>query len=67
MWIIWSQIASALAYLHYGLQEVREFGKNQFIFQHEWQAILHRDIKPSNSKMHVTLPPKHIVLTYEYF
>lgn len=48
IWIIWSQIASALAYLHYGLQETQESGKNQFTFQHEWQAILHRDVKPRN-------------------
>lgn len=51
LWVIWSQVASALAYCHYGLKEVQDEGDSKFIFEPEWVSILHRDVKPSNSKM----------------
>jgi serine/threonine protein kinase len=47
VWKIVSDIASALAYCHYGMLE-EDDGAVSLMLQ--WQSVLHRDIKAANSK-----------------
>lgn len=47
--MIW-QMASALAYLHYGFSIKRENGRYGASVEGQWAYIIHRDVKPANSE-----------------
>ncbi|KAF5019492.1 hypothetical protein F66182_8499 [Fusarium sp. NRRL 66182] len=47
--MIW-QLASALAYLHYGLAIRNQGAVLQAVVEDPWEHVIHRDIKPANSE-----------------
>ena len=50
LWVLVAQLASALAYLHYGLSITHEAGNWTASFETSWSEIIHRDVKPANGK-----------------
>ncbi|RTE74648.1 hypothetical protein BHE90_010888 [Fusarium euwallaceae] len=52
VWAMIWQMASALAYLHYGLAIRSEDGTYGASLEGPWAYIIHRDVKPANIVMH---------------
>ncbi|WAO90292.1 Protein kinase domain-containing protein [Fusarium falciforme] len=52
IWAMIWQMASALAYLHYGLSIRRKNGLYAASLEGQWAYIIHRDVKPANIVMH---------------
>lgn len=50
VWAMIWQMASALAYLHYGLTIRHQNGLYNASLEGSWAYIIHRDVKPANSK-----------------
>jgi len=48
IWVLVAQIASALAYIHYGLSVKFEANEWRASFEESWAQIIHRDIKSEN-------------------
>ncbi|RSM19059.1 hypothetical protein CDV31_001980 [Fusarium ambrosium] len=52
VWAMIWQMASALAYLHYGLAIRDKNGRYDASLEGPWAYIIHRDVKPANIVMH---------------
>ncbi|KAF5001049.1 hypothetical protein FDECE_11064 [Fusarium decemcellulare] len=60
MWAMIWQLASALAYLHYGLSVKRKDDTCIAFFEDFWSYVIHRDVKPANVVLQSTEDGKYI-------
>ncbi|KAM0433461.1 hypothetical protein ACHAPT_004341 [Fusarium lateritium] len=67
VWAMIWQLASALAYLHYGLAIKPKNGLYNAGFEGPWAYIIHRDVKPANKTIRLTAKLKDELLNCQPF
>ncbi|KAL9628005.1 MAG: hypothetical protein Q9164_007421, partial [Protoblastenia rupestris] len=63
VWQIFSDLAAAVAYLHYGV--IKE--DNSFSLKTDWKPVIHRDIKPANGEFLLVLRLSIIIVVISKF